>query len=61
MVDPTNDLIEVLLPALERNNMEIIANLLKSMPAPIKCTIQKSEMYSALAQKEFFQASSFEQ
>jgi hypothetical protein len=52
-VDPSNSLIEVLLPAMERNSMGLIAKLLKSMPMPLKCAAQTGELYSAWAQKEF--------
>lgn len=54
MVDSSNSLLEVLLPALERNNIGITVKLLKSMPASIKCMIKMGELYSAWAQKEFF-------
>jgi hypothetical protein len=60
MVDPSNSLIEVLLPALERNTIGLIVKLLKSMPTSIKCTIQTGELYSAWAQKEFFKVNNFE-
>jgi hypothetical protein len=60
MVDPLNSLREVLLPALERNNIGLIAKLLKSMPASIKSTIQTGELYSAWAQKEFFKVNNSE-
>jgi hypothetical protein len=61
MVDPSNSLMEVLLPALERNNVGLIAKLLKSMPMSLKCTVQTGELYSAWAQKEFFKVDHFEQ
>jgi hypothetical protein len=61
MVDPSNSLIEVLLPALERSNVGLIAKLLKSMPTSLKCTVQTGELYSAWAQKEFFKVDHFEQ
>jgi hypothetical protein len=61
MVDPSNSLIEVLLPALERNNIGLIFKLLKSMPASIKCMTQTGELYSAWAQKEFFKVNYCEQ
>jgi hypothetical protein len=57
MVDSSNNLMEVLLPALERKNIGLIVKLLKSMPASIKCMIQTGELYSAWAQKEFFKIS----
>jgi hypothetical protein len=53
LVDPSNSLIEVLLPALERNNVGLIAKLLKSLPMQLKCSVQTGELYSAWAQKEF--------
>ncbi|XP_069692436.1 NBAS subunit of NRZ tethering complex-like isoform X2 [Periplaneta americana] len=54
MVDPNSNLLEVLLPALQRNNIGLIVKLLKSMPSSIKCSIQPGELYAAWAQKEFF-------
>jgi hypothetical protein len=61
MMDSSNSLMEVLLPALERSNIGLIVKLLKSMPASIKCMIQTGELYSAWAQKEFFKVNYCEQ
>jgi hypothetical protein len=61
MVDPSNSLMEVLLPALERNNIGLTVKLLKSMPASIQCMIQTGELYAAWAQKEFFKVKYYEQ
>jgi hypothetical protein len=61
LVEPSNSIIEVLLPAMERNNIGLIAKLLKSMPLSLRCTVQTGELYSAWAQKEFLKVDLSEQ
>ena len=54
LVDPAYNLIDVVVPALQRNNIGKIAELLRSLPPVLKFTLETGKLYSTWAQKEFF-------